>query len=298
MAFPAHLLVTTSQSLLLLNPCDGTAYRLDTGREHYYGIARDVHHYYVGVRCRANTSQVPKAEERGKILRFDKSMQATDMLEPDFAMRDIHQVLVHDGKLWVTCSFDNMVAVYDGLSWSAWYPLGRPVVEPFDVNHFNSLTGFGNELAVVAHNLYAVSGRGSEIHFFSLPDLQWLRSVPLGIHSHNAWWHNGELMTCSSYEGRLLGERGFSVPTSGFPRGLAASDDAYFVGISEFAARSDRDLGNGWIKVFDKTWGARQTVTIREEGMVTDIMTITGPEAAHILDAQDRPAIRYVVSEG
>ncbi|WP_155627265.1 hypothetical protein [Burkholderia arboris] len=88
MSLPAHLLVTTRQSLLLVNPVDGTACRLDTGREPYSGIPRDVLGYYISVRCRANTSPVPNAEERGKIQCFDKSMRAGDMPEPDLACHE------------------------------------------------------------------------------------------------------------------------------------------------------------------------------------------------------------------
>jgi hypothetical protein len=190
-------------------------------------------------------------------------------LQPSFALRDIHQILVHAGILWVTCAFDNAISIYDGHDWTQWYPRGKAASGPGDVNHFNSLTIFGNEICIVAHN------RGSsELLFFELPDLAFTRSISLGTWAHNAWMHGKELMTCSSEEGCLMGVNGTRVNTGGFPRGIAYTNDEIYVGISERIEREDRDFSTAAIAVFDCEWRSLRTVTLPSEGMVLDLMPI------------------------
>ncbi|MDR3569724.1 MAG: hypothetical protein P4L43_16985 [Syntrophobacteraceae bacterium] len=249
----------------------------------------------MGARYRANTSQVPKEEERGGILCFDQWLSYKSELQPPFPLRDIHQILVHDGKLWVTCPFDNMIGVYDGASREAWRPLGIPSGERRDVNHFNSLTGWGNKLCIVAHNWSGVTGKPSELHFFGLPDRGRRRSIAPGNQAHNAWLHEGEIMTCSSGEGRLVGLGGKSIQTGGFPRGIAYLDGEICVGISEFAERPDRDLGNGWFQIFDSQWKLPRTIKMTGEGMVTDMMAITPIEAEQIIYRRDFGQLRFDV---
>jgi hypothetical protein len=94
-------------------------------------------------------------------------------------------------------------------------------------------------------------------------------------------------MTCSSGEGRLLSVSGCAVDTGGFPRGVAYLQSEICIGISEFASRPDRDVGRGWIKVFDLDWNLCRTIEITEEGMVTDLLAISPAEAERILFARN-----------
>ena len=282
---PRHLLATTSKSLLLIDGASGAAHLIDGGRAHYFGISRGLGVYYVGNRGRSNTSPLPKDRERGKVLVFDAELRLTEELAAPFALRDMHQLLFHDGSLWVTCSFDNMVAVFDGRAWREWFPLGPPVAEPRDTHHFNSLTGFGDQLCVLAHNLGALTARGSELHFFTLPDLQPAGVVALGAQAHNVWLHGSELMTCSSGEGRLVGANGTVVETGGFPRGVCRVGGETYVGLSEFAQRADRDDSRGQLLVFDAQWGRRRVIDLDGQGMVTDLLALSAVEAQCILDS-------------
>ena len=59
MRMTSFLLVTTSNSLLLLDGGSGSGWRIDSGKEHYYGIARGMGVFYVGNRYRSNASAVP-----------------------------------------------------------------------------------------------------------------------------------------------------------------------------------------------------------------------------------------------
>src|SRR3954465_3642564 len=120
-----HLLLTTSQSFLLLDTDSGLARQLDTGRGLYYGIARHGEHLYVAARQRLVSSSVDPAEERGEILMFDRRLRACGSLRAPFPRRAPHDIPWHDGRLYCTASHDNMVAVYDGRQWQQWYPLGE-----------------------------------------------------------------------------------------------------------------------------------------------------------------------------
>jgi hypothetical protein len=291
----SYLLATTARSLILLEGRSGRGWRIDTGREHYYGIARGFGGFCVGVRCRANASAVPKQDERGRILVFDDRLRLRAELAPSFPLRDIHQVLVHRGRLWVACSFDDMVAVYDGRSWEEWFPLGAPAGEPRDVHHFNSLSGFGDRLCVVAHNWGATTGKASELFFFRLPGRELVETVTLGSQAHNAWLQDGELMTCSSGEGLLLGVNGSRVETGGFPRGVCSAGGETYVGITEFLQRPERDDSRGWIAAFDARWARRRTIFLAGEGMVTDLLALPGATAEAVLRDLAQDSIAFPV---
>jgi hypothetical protein len=277
---PSQLIVTTSKSLLALDPVDGTIRVLDSGREHYYGVTKSLDTYYVGIRHRSNASPIPKDQERGRILVFDQAFRFREEIGPDFPLRDIHQITMHAGMLWVTCSYDNMVAVFDGVRWRQWYPLGEPDSEYRDRNHFNSISAFANQLCVVAHNLGSDATKPSELLFYNLPELKLVRRVALGFQSHNAWLHGDELMTCSSGEGRLRGINGTEVLTGGFPRSAAYANDEIYIGLSEFSARKDRDESKGEIVVFGPKWEKRRTLSLSGHGMITDMLAITAGDIA------------------
>jgi hypothetical protein len=292
---PSYLLATTARSLILLEGRTGKGWRVDTGREHYYGIARGFGGYCVGVRCRSNASAVPKQDERGRILVFDAGLRLQGEIAPAFPLRDIHQVLAHQGLLWVACSFDDMVAVYDGRRWGEWFPLGAPAAEPRDAHPFHSLSGFGDRLCVVAHNWGATTGKASELFFFRLPGRELDATVTLGNQAHNAWMQDGELMTCSSGEGLLLGVNGSRVATGGFPRGVCNAGGETYVGITEFAPRPERDDSRGWIAAFGPRWVRRRTIFLEGEGMVTDLLAVPGAEAEAMLRNLAPEAIAYPV---
>jgi hypothetical protein len=293
----SFLLVTTSKSLILVDSVSGSGYRIDTERQHYYGITRNEGQFYVGVRYRSNQSPVPKIEERGKILVFDRELNYVTEIAPKFPMRDIHQILFHRGRLWVACSYDNMIAIFDGKDWEEWYPLGYPEGEPRDTNHFNSLTAFDNEICLVAHNLGAIyPGRKSELLFFNVADRSHSRTVVLGNQAHNAWLHNTELMTCSSGDGLVVGTFGTKVTTGGFPRGVAYVNDEIHIGLSEFSSRVDRDASKGQLLVFDQHWRRKRSLQFVDEGMVTDMIPLSCDDTERFLNKNRYEAVSFPVN--
>lgn len=259
-----NLLITTSQSFLLLDSSSGQAHVLDRGHGLYYGIAHHGEHIFVAARNRLVSSTSDPADERGEVLMFDRSLALCQRLQAPFPLRDLHEIAWHDGKLWLTSSYDNMIAIWDGKLWERWYPLG--VQEAGDVHHFNSFLFDQGLVWILAHN------RGpSELLGFSLATRELVRTIPMGNCAHNIWRENGELYSCSSAESRLLGADGFVLDTGGFPRGVAFDASTRCVGISALTERKLRDFTSGKVMVFERDWSPRHEIDMAGEGLILDL---------------------------
>ena len=264
------LLVTTSRSLLLLDADSGESTPLDRGHGLYYGIAHNVENLFVAARNRQVSSDFPQSEERGEILLFDHELQLRGSLQAPFPLRDLHEIAWHDGRLWATCSHDNLIAIYDGTAWTQWFPLGGDLDNsPGDINHFNSLQFDGDRVRVLAHN------RGdSELLTFSIASRQLLERQNFGRCAHNVWQHGDQLFTCSSLDERVIGDREFILETGGFPRGMAFDGKLRYIGISAKADRKDRDFSHGKLVVFDGNWTALKEIALPGEGLILDIQIL------------------------
>lgn len=269
---PERLLVTTSHSLLLLDGRTGDFSPVHRDEGLYFGIGERGGRWYVAARGRMVSSDVAPEEERGSILVFDAGLALVDRLTAPFTLRDMHEILWHGDRLWITCSFDNVIAIHDAASgrWEAWHPLGPTPGPPYDVNHLNSLAVIDGRLCVVAHNFGA-----SELLEFDLRTRELLARRPFGNQSHNIRvMDDGAIMTCSSGEGALVATNGWRLEVGGFPRGIAKAGGETYVGISEIAERKDRDLSTGRIAVFDSAWKHRRTLELRGEGLILDLQPL------------------------
>jgi hypothetical protein len=260
------LLVTTSRSFLLLDTASGNLFPLDRGRGLYYGITVAADQIMVAARKRLVSFGVAQSEERGEILLFDQALQACGSLQAPFPLRDLHEIAWRNGRLWATCSHDNMIAIYDGKNWEQWFPLGGSLDGPGDVNHFNSLLVDDDHVWILAHN------RDNSEHLsFSIETRGLVERVVLGHCAHNIWKKGGQLFTCSSLEGRILGHHGFLLETGGFPRGVAFGENLCCIGISAMAERKERDLTTGKLMLFDCNWTFLKEIALHDEGLILDI---------------------------
>ncbi|HLX29227.1 MAG TPA: hypothetical protein VKV24_12160 [Casimicrobiaceae bacterium] len=268
-----NVLATTSQSLLLVNCITGDARVLHRGAGLYYGIAQIGSMYAVAARRRLVSSDVPRDDERGCILIFDRAFGSPQIVEAPFALRDIHQIAWFDDRLWVTCSFDDRIAIRTRAGWQQWVPqpLAPARVEHAertnDRYHFNSFHVVDDDIALLAHNHGA-----SDLHFFDRRTRAWRRSIPLGRHSHNVWLDGDAYVTCSSIEGRLVSTSGWTLETGGFPRGVCFDGEHRAVGISALSERGQRDFTSAAIALYDRSWRLRHYVHLEREGMVLDLL--------------------------
>ena len=261
------LIVTTSHSVLKIDLSAGEYRTLHRGRGLYYGLAANGSIVAVGARNRTVSSELPLADESGEILFFDDKFSLDLTVRPfNFPLRDIHELCWADNLLWVSCSYDNMIAIWDGSVWERWFPLGPSNSEPLDRNHFNSFLVEDDSIWLVAHN-----NGPSEMFRFDRGSRTLTEKVSLGIQSHNLWREQNALYTCSSGEGAIVSTDGFRLKTGGFPRGVAFSDDFRCVGISELAERSSRDFTTGRIAVYDRSWRHVFDVELHNQGLVLDM---------------------------
>jgi len=258
------ILVTTSQSLLTVDIESGETAVAHRGQGLYYGIAYSNDEIFVAARGRPVSPKEERATEAGSILVFDYALNLKRTLRPTFALRDMHQIVYYDGCLWVTCAYDDRVAIYDGDAWRGWHP--APVSSEPDTFHFNSIIFADDHLFLLAHNNGA-----SDIWKFAYPELRLIEKMSLGNLSHNIWKEDGVFFTCSSGEGRILSSAGLDVPTGGFPRGIVVCPGAIVVGVSESVERDERDFTSSALHVFDSNWNFQKEIKLPTEGLVLEI---------------------------
>jgi hypothetical protein len=266
-------LISTSQHLLLLETNRKTVYRVHSGKGLYYGLC--LHHGRVIAGCRnrvPSSDDDERGEERGSLLFFDERFGVENEVQPPFPLRDLHGIMSLGDTVWLTCAFDNLVAIFNPTTkiWRKWYPSVDPLARDRDVHHFNTIVNLGDRLALLAHNWGP-----SHVLFYRYPSLELDMVMPLGVHAHNIFLMDGSLATCSSAEGLLVAESGWRIRTGGFPRGLAATGEARLVGLSRNASREERSVADGVIRVFDDAWRFQTDYVLRGVGMILDILPIS-----------------------
>ncbi len=264
-----QLLVTTSKSFLAIDSETAKEKIIHTGKGLYFGIALADDCIFVGARNSDDCFDYlgRQSSERGEILVFDYQLQLQKIIQAPFALRDIHQILWFDNKLWVTCSLDNLVAIYDRNSWEKWYPSEDISARGEDINHFNSLFYDGKQLYVLAHNFGA-----SEIWRFNYPSLELIDKTKIGYQGHNIWTYgDGDFFTCNSLNGSVASVQGKHIEIGGFPRGVVATADKTYIGTSDIAERSERSEVSSKIIVFDMNWQRLAEFRIEAQGQLLDM---------------------------
>jgi hypothetical protein len=253
------VLVTTSQSLLLVDTESGEYRPIDRGHGLYYGMAVHGGQLYVAARN-------GDAERGGEILVFDAELRRCGSIPLPFPTQGLHEIAWHDEKLWVTFTSENMIGIFDGTEWEEWYPLER---QERDVFHFNSLMFEPGRAWVLAHN-YGYSF----LLECSYPEKRVISRAQIGNHAHNVRRVGGQIVVCSSGDGVLLGADGLRVTTGAWPRGLATDNSAWCVGLSAPAERSERGFTNGELMICNNQWLPQRTVALPAEGMVLDVLRL------------------------
>jgi predicted SAM-dependent methyltransferase len=260
-----NILITTSHSLLLVNVENGSVNVIDRGRGLYYGIAHSDEAIYVAARGRHITTKAERATETGSILKFDHELRLVAELRAPFPLRDLHQIVFIEGKLWMTCAYDDCVTIFDGQTWEQWRPVPKTDPEA-DQFHFNSLYFHGQDIYLLAHN-----NGVSDVWQFRMPDRTLQRRIALGEFAHNIWLEGDAIFTCNSGRGRIESSDGRQITVGGFPRGIAITDEHVLVGISETVERSQRDFTSSTILVLNREWQPVREIRLPHEGLVLEI---------------------------
>jgi len=260
-------LIATTQYVLVLDK--NHALRIiHSGSGLYFGLARDENYIYIA--CQKEVACNLRMNAHGSILIFDKkSLTLTDELIANFPLRDIHDIALFDDKLWIACSRDNLIAIYDFSTqcWSKWYP--NSDVQDQDVNHFNTITLIDNKIGIVAHNFGA-----SDLFFFDRISLKLNSVLHLGYQAHNIFLVNDAIATCSSGQRLLINTKGWALRLGSYPRGIAWNKKSILIGISEFTERGLRPTACGVLRIFNKKWRHVKDILLPGVGEVTAILKI------------------------
>lgn len=262
------LLVTTSKSFMAVNSETGNKCVIDSGKGLYYGITFSDEAIFVAARNQSNCFNYldERGDESGSILVFDYHLKLIDTIKAPFLLRDLHQIYLFDNKLWLTCSFDNMVAVYDFSKWERWYPSGKIEDLGKDINHFNSIWVDDESMYILAHN-----NGPSEIWQFSYPALCLQKKIQLGNCAHNIWKKNDEIYTCNSKFRTVESSSGFRLEVGGFTRGSVITKNCFAIGSSDIAERADRHLVSGSLFFYDSEWKIQSEINFENQGQILDI---------------------------
>ncbi len=242
----------------------------------YFGLAQGSDGLlYAG--CRNTTTYGPesdevRAAEQGTVLVFDPNLSFREVLLPEtFLLRHLHGMACFDGRLWVTTTYDNMVAIHDLASreWTQWYPAPDPADRGRDIHHFNAIAVIEGQVGVLAHKFGP-----SELYLYEYPNLRLDSVVPLGVMSHNLFSFGSAIGTCSSGEGRIVNRSGKYLKTGGFPRGVGIAREGNLLGISMICPRDQRQLQDGFLRWYAPDWQLKADYRLPRVGMVLDVLYI------------------------
>jgi hypothetical protein len=271
---PDQFLVSTTNYLLAVEPESHKLWRIHSGGGLYYGLARGANGLLYAARRNCvigPTDPGARSSEEGSILVFDRDFKQCDELRPKFALRDVHGIAYLDGRLWVTCSYDNMVAIYDtkARDWDRWYPAPNPAHRDSDIHHFNTIRFIDGRVYLIAHNFGP-----SLLLSYHYPSLQLESTTPLGLTSHDLFLFENAFATCSSGEGVIVNTSGDRLRTGSFPRGLAMTPEGNLLGMSMSTPRDKRPLQDGILRWYSSGWQFRTDFVLPRVGMVLDILSL------------------------
>ena len=108
------LLIATSRGFICIDENNSCAYLIDNTNGTYYGITYSEENIFVAARRVSYAKGKGRPEEQaGVILVYNYNLELVDELLPAFPLRDLHQIYFFDNKLWVVCTYDSTVAIYD-----------------------------------------------------------------------------------------------------------------------------------------------------------------------------------------
>jgi len=198
-----------------------------------------------------------------------------------------HQILWYDNKMWIANTQYDYASIYDfdTDSWGIWRMFdpsdyGGPDNRGRDQYHMNGVWFNGDHVFVCAHH----KQNPSFVQVHEYPSLKKLDTFTAGRMIHNIWPENGEMLTCSSGEGKIITITGKEVVrTGGFPRGVAITDKYNCIGISphHFHGCKKRNEVDGEIQIYDKNWNLLRVFVTRDFGQIYEMRMFGEKDITH-----------------
>ena len=276
------LIIATYKYLIVFNLIKNKYRIIHKGDGIYYGLAKYKDQIIVGKRN--NPLKRELRYSNASFLFLNNKLEIIDEIIPHLSIRDLHGIKVFNDKLWATCAFDNMIAIYDfnKKNWSYWHPsLVNNNIKIVDDNlreklksnnnrgskHFNTININKENINLAAHNF-----GDSEIYFFNINTLKFNKKIPIGLEIHNIWYKNDEIFTLSSGSGYVISNNKFKFNIGGYARGFCENDTRYFIGHCTSLEREERYLDSFMIKSFNHNFEDNKNYYFKDLGGVTDIL--------------------------
>lgn len=273
------LLVTTTRAFWCVDPDRACGYRVDSGGGAYYGISFDNDRIYVATRRSHYTAGKQRPQDQaGAVLVFDYDLHRIDVLEPPFAIRDVHQIYYFDNALWVVCTWNDLIAIHRERSWESWYPFGEPAGAAGGPYHLNSIYADGDHIY-----LGGSIDRVGYIWAFDRTTRRHRRTWQAGYGSHNVWCANESVFTLSSLAGEIVstGAGATTITRGNFLRGAAVCADCSWFGISARARRGEREFSDAMLLGLSQRHPVPRRLNLPGFGMVHEIRAPGTADLAH-----------------
>lgn len=217
---------------------------------------------------------------------------------PDFSplphiegeLHEVHQLSWHKGKLYACNTGKNRVEVWNGEQWAykAWVP------SPHDINHINALFTGGGLVYVAEHG--RKTEKGSVVRLCTL-DLEQLWLMNIGPDIHDVYAELGRVynltspserfgpagILCTDIVGRI-GTQKTAFPEWGMCllRGLARTDDHWYIGMSRWEEKRDkRMLGDAIVVQLDNDFKEIARIRFPDFGPVCSVRVVGVRDYAH-----------------
>lgn len=271
---PVEALFTATSGFFLLRGIGKT--KLLSGR--FTGLTRKGDRYYI--------AEELFQTKRCRIFSCTFDGERVRDLETLFVQKTsggIHQIDFVDDLLFVTDSHNNSIIVLEseGGMVCRIFPNGvhtqnRPM-EGTDSRyycHYNSLFGWRDGIAILAHNETKKTGRKSLIYWVDKKDyshIDALPSIPAGSNGHNILIHRDQHLVCDSLHGSLINNGQVVLQTEYFTRGLAMNDEYTVVGCSERVERHQRTETKAFLWILGNDFAPKAFVELGSVGQLYDI---------------------------
>jgi hypothetical protein len=283
-----RLLVATHNALLLVDPARpmGRQQILHWGAGLYYGITWDEERLYL----------VARGAPPERVLVFDRDFRPLD--PPPFKMGgEPHQCLWLDGTLYVTDTTNNRVLSWDGKCIETVFFVDAPYKK--EPEHLNSIWSDGDLIYVLAHRkerrpkrVYVLDREFALLDILPM-DFHCLAAGAMSNGLHNVYVENGRLYTLGPsvvlaldlVKGKTDVKQLPTVePFKHYLRGLARTEELFYIGVSNVAARPGRDYGSARILIQERMNSNRlagEIVLDERCGQVLEIRALDEPDLAH-----------------
>tara|TARA_Y100000034_G_scaffold116828_2_gene155639 strand:- start:638 stop:1663 length:1026 start_codon:yes stop_codon:yes gene_type:complete len=202
---------------------------------------------------------------------------------------DVHQMQVHNGKIWATCTGLNTIAIIDPKDGSFIHWLPNKEWSGSDLNHFNSLFfDQENKVYITAHNNSFKSNNCSQIYIHDTTTYEQLDLIELPLYcSHNVVKIGSTLFIGDTNQSSIaiVEDREIvdyiKIDENKWLRGIAISEDMWAIGVSPFTESNYRESGDGKVVLTGNDFKQQGEIYLPSSGQIYELRWLDVWDHAH-----------------